>query len=420
MNRHDDSRDQDHGWVDPAGSGLLAQTLGAMADGVDPASPTGPAAAIPAMSKRVRRRRGAKLGGLGGGALAVAGALVLGAVQLVPSDQPEVLLPGATVPSPSPSPTQSSLSSSGPDLPIQDGYQPPWLEWSDLTCGMPVADLESTAQGWSVEAAGDIYERPADLGGGDSRTVRGMAATVQQGGGVLQGAPVLVWSQDGMVVDLGDDVFEGSDLRAPLVGSGADAIEAKGSAFTTCAPSGSGESTAMETPLPEGDYEVRVVAFPQVESGWKTAVSEPVPVRIDSGGAHSPTGERGGESAIEFPEPVGGQVARFELDRTTDWVTAELIQPGYSSDTPMRVMGQCDGGDPEATLPIEVVLWPTGDVLASTQISCDGAEAGSEVDVQAGEGAILDIRLPSIPDGVGRAWVSLEPATPQGGDAAGQ
>ncbi|MFI2361869.1 hypothetical protein [Promicromonospora sp. NPDC019610] len=415
MNRHDDARDLDHGWQDPVGAGLLAQTLGAMADGVDPASPTGPAAAIPAMSRRVRRRRGAKLGGLGGGALAVAGALVLGAVQLAPSDQPEVLLPGATAPSP----TQSSLSMSGPDLQIQDGYQPSWLEWSDLKCGMPVADLESTAQGWSVEAAGDVYERPADLGGGESVTVRGMAATVQQGEGVLQGAPVLVWSQDGVVVDLGDDVFEGSDLRAPLVGSGADAIEAKGSAFTICAPSGSGESTVFETPLPEGDYEVRVVAFPQDASGrWTTAVSEPVPVRIDSDGAHSPTGERGGESAIEFPGPVDGQVARFELDRTTDWVTAQLTRPSYSSDTPMRVMGQCEGGDPEALLPIEVVLWPTGDVLASTQISCDGGEAGNEVDVQAGEGALIDIRLPSIPDGVGRAWVSLEPATPQSGDTA--
>lgn len=420
MNRHDDARDHDHGWVDPAGTDLLAQTLGAMAGGVDPASPTGPAAATAAMGRRVRRRRGAKLGGLGGGALALAAVVALGATQLVPPDGAEVL-PGS--PATAPSPTQSSPSSPGPDLKIQDGYQPSWLEWSDLACGMPAADLESTASGWSVEAAGDIYERPGDLGGGESVTLRGMAATVQQGDGVLHGAPVLVWSQGGVVVDLGTDVFEGSDLRAPLVGSGADATEARGGAFATCAPSGTGESTVFDTPLPEGDYEVRVVAFAQDTSGrWTTAVSEPVPVRIDSDGAHSPTGERGGESEIEFPEPVGGQVARFELDRTTDWVTAELTQPGYSSDTPLRVVGRCEGPDPEALLPIEVVLWPTGDVLASTQISCDGAEAGNEVDVQpqAGEGAILDVRLPSIPDGVGRAWVSLEPAMPQAGDTAGE
>lgn len=418
MNQHDEPRDHDHGWADPAGTDLLARTLGAMAGGVDPASPTGPAAAMTAMSRRVRLRRGAKLGALGGGALAVAGALVLGAAQLVPSDQPETLLPGATAPSPE----QSSLPSSGPDVQIQDGFQPSWLEWSDLTCGMPVADLESTAPGWSVEVAGDIYDRPADLGGGESVTVRGLAASVQQGDGVLHGVPVLVWSQGGVVVDLGDDAFEASDLRAPLVGSGVDVIEAKGSAITTCAPSGTGESTVFDTPLPEGDYEVRAVAFVQAASGgWTTAVSEPVLVRIDSDGAHSPTGERGGESTIEFPEPVDGQVARFELDRTTDWVTAELAQPGYySSDTPLRVMGRCEGPDPEALLPIEVLLWPTGDVLASTQISCDGDEAGAEVDVQAGEGAVLDIRLPSIPDGVGRAWVSLEPATPQGEDTEGE
>ena len=95
MNQHDDGPGQDHGWVDPAESGLLAQALGAMASGVDPASPTGPAAALPIMDRRVRRRRTAKLGGLGGGALALAGALVLGAGQLAPPAQSE-LLPGAS------------------------------------------------------------------------------------------------------------------------------------------------------------------------------------------------------------------------------------------------------------------------------------------------------------------------------------
>ncbi|MFC4629230.1 hypothetical protein ACFO6V_13365 [Promicromonospora alba] len=410
MNQHDDGRGQDHGWEDPAEADLLKQTFGAMAGGVDPESPTGPAATMTAMSRRVRRRRTAKLGGLGGGTLALAGALVLGAGQLAPPEQAEVLLPGGSAPSQS----AEASPSPRPDLQIRDGYQPEWLAGTDLTCGMPVADLESTAQGWSVAPAGDIYERPGDLSSGEPVTQRGMAATVKEGDGTLQGAPVLVWSQDGVVVDVGTEVFVASELRAPLLGSGADVIEALGGAVSTCMPSGTGDSTVFETPLPEGDYDVRVVALPTDQSGGlAVAVSDPVQVRIDADGAHSPTNERGGESVIEFPEPVDGQVARFDLDRTTDWVTAELTRPRYSSGTPMRVVGQCDGPDPEVLLPIEVVLWPTGDVLASTQISCDGDEAGDEIEIPADAGATLDIRLPSIPDGVGRAWVSLEPATPE-------
>ena len=57
MKQHDDAHDPDHGWTDPAETGVLAQALGAMAEGVDPASPTGPAATMSMMGKRVRRRR---------------------------------------------------------------------------------------------------------------------------------------------------------------------------------------------------------------------------------------------------------------------------------------------------------------------------------------------------------------------------
>lgn len=400
MNQHDDGPGQDHGWVDPAEAGLLKQTFSAMAGGVDPASPTGPAAAMTAMSRRVRRRRTAKLGGLGGGALALTGALVLGAAQLAPADEAE-LLPGA--------------SSPAPDFQLQDGYQPPWLDWSDLTCGMPVADLESTAPGWSVAASGDIYTHTADFGGETLRTW-GMASTLEEGQGTLDIAPVLVWSKDGVVLDLGPNVFEGDPPSDPLFGGGADAVAARGSSMTTCAPGSYGGDLQHETPLPEGDYEVRVVAFPQVASGeWATAVSKPVSVRLDADGAHSPGEPRDAGSAIEFPEPVEGQVSRFELDRTTDWVTAEMTQHDYSSDTPMRVIGQCEGSDPESLLPI--VLVSNGQLIAESQISCDGDEAGTELGDLSGNrsGEVIEIRLPSVPDGVSRLWVSLEPATPVGG-----
>ncbi|GHH69244.1 hypothetical protein [Promicromonospora soli] len=406
MNQHDDGLGQDHGWVDPAGSGLLKQTFSAMAGGVDPASPTGPAAAMTAMSRRVRRRRTAKLGGLGGGALALAGALVLGAGQLAPAEQSE-LLPGASTP-----------SSSAPDFQVKDGYQPPWLDWSDLTCGMPVADLKSTASGWSVAPAGDIYARTADLGGERSRAW-GMAATLQEGKGTLDAPPVLVWSQDGVVLDLGPNVFEGWDAQSdPLLGTGGNTVAARGSSMTTCVPGSYGGDLQHETQLPDGDYEVRVVAFPETSAGLHaTAVSDPVPVRLDVDGAHSP-GEARAVPTIEFPKPAKGQVSRFELDRTTDWVSAEMTQQAYSSDIPMRVIGQCEGGDPEALLPIELVA-STGDVVGTDQISCDGGESGTAIGVlsENRSGGVIDIRLPSVPDGVVRLWVSLEPETVEDGGA---
>ncbi|MFD2026885.1 hypothetical protein [Promicromonospora aerolata] len=406
MNRHDDGTGQDHGWVDPAEAGLLKQTFGAMAGGIDPASPTGPAATLTAMSRRVRRRRTAKLGGIGGGAFALAGALVLGAGQLAPPEQ-EVLLPGAPA--------------STAEFELRDGYQPPWLDWSDLTCGMPVADLESTAPGWSVEAAGDLYARTADLGG-EPTTSWGMASTLHEGQGALDAAPVLVWSRDGVVLDLGPDVFEAPGrLSAPLLGGGPDAVAAAGSSGSTCAPTSSGAEATYRAPLPEGDYEVRVVAFPQAASGdLSTVVSEPVPVRIDAEGAHGRGDPRDGGSAVEFPEPVKGEVSRFELDRGTEWTAAELTQRGYLSDTRMLITGQCAGGDPEAAFEAELVLPSTGEKIGGTTISCDGFEAGSAVEVPQSGGEAIDIRLSEVPDGVSRLWVSLQPEAPVGGEAAGE
>ena len=405
MNQHDEPRDHDHGWADPAGTDLLARTLGAMAGGVDPASPTGPAAAMTAMSRRVRRRRGAKLGGLGGGALALAAVVALGAAQLAPPDD--------AAPLPATTPT--------PAFEVREGYQPPWLEWSDLTCGMPVTELETTAQGWSVVPAGDVYTVAEEQGGERSR-YWGAAARFEEGKGALEVRPVLVWSQAGVVVDLGRDVFDQWDaeerLPEPLLGAGPGAVAALDGPTTSCVPTSAEGDPQQQTPLPEGDYEVRVVGFPRIDGRWATTVSDPIQVHLGADGVHSPGEPRAAEPAVELPGPVEGQVSRFELDRTTDLVTAEMTQRDYSSDTPMRVMGTCASSDPEDMLPIELVLPSTGEVIAATQITCDGFEAGSAVgalsDHRSGE--TIDIRLPEVADGVSRLWVSLEPETPVGGD----
>lgn len=355
---------------------------------------------VTATTRQARRRRTARLGGIGGGAVALVGVLAFGAAQLAAPDQADAaaVTPSATA-----------------DVPIVDGYQPSWLDWTDLTCGMSDADLRSSARGWSARAAGDVYGRTSDFGG-ERTTSWSMGAKVREGRGSLDVAPVLVWSQDGVVVDLGPNVFDGPGPQSePLLDAGRGAIDAQAAAYSTCVPTQTEAGDRFQTPLPEGDYEVRVVAFPETRSGrWDTVVSKPVPVRIDADGAHSPTGDRGGDAATAPVDQLDGEITRFDLDRSTEWVTAGQTQRDYSSDTPMRIEGICESSDVEDLLPVEAVLPSTGEVLASTQITCDGFLSGSEVGVLAGGGEVVDLRLPDVPDGVARASFSLAAATPQG------
>nr|BFF19307.1 hypothetical protein GCM10025730_28280 [Promicromonospora thailandica] len=60
----------------------------------------------------------------------------------------------------------------------------------------------------------------------------------------------------------------GSTPAEPLLGGGDGTVQAESGAYTTCAPSQGDAGDEYQTPLPQGDYEVRVVAFPQVDGGW--------------------------------------------------------------------------------------------------------------------------------------------------------
>jgi len=328
---------------------------------------------------RVRRRRVAKVGGLAGVSLVLVGGIAFGATQTSLLERDGVVAPGAsqggfTGPETPAGPTPDTTVD-GPSGPpardnIEFGYQPSWLEWSDLTCGMPVADLTTTAPGWSVSAAGDIYSLTSDFDG-ETTSSRGMAATVEQGEGSLDVAPVLVWSQGGVVVDLGPNVFEApGPQRAPLLGGPDTAVEAQGGARQTCLPTSTETRPVYEAASPEGDYEVRVVAFPQVASGERaTVVSAPVAVRIDADGVHTATGTRGGAATIEPPAVATGEISRFELDRTTAWVAAEMTHRDYTSDAAMAVVGRCDSSDPADTVPVEVLVPSTGAVLATSDVT---------------------------------------------------
>ncbi|WP_423462573.1 hypothetical protein ACO229_20060 [Promicromonospora sp. MS192] len=372
---------------------------------------------------RVRRRRAVKVGSLAGASLVVAGVLAFGVTQSPVWNTSEPVLPGdptrVSTPDGSANPTQApDPAPSGPAATsvIEDGYQPSWIRdlGAGLECGMPVEDLRTTATGWSVASAGDIYARTSDFGGEAVPTWH-MGATVE--GGSLGVSPVLVWSQDGVVVDLGTNVFEGTVPGDPLLGAGNGAVEAQSGAYTMCAPSDGPAGDLFETSLPEGDYEVRVLAFPEVTPGqWATAVSEPVDVRLDADGAHTATGTRGGPATIEPPEPAEGELSRFVLDRSTDWVTADMTWTGYVTVGVPRITAECESTNPADVVRYEVTQASAAEPIASGTVPCDGTTFESE-DVVGGGEESYDIRLTSVPDGVARFWATLAPGT--GGEAAG-
>jgi hypothetical protein len=383
---------------------------------------------------RVRRRRTAKIGGLAGVSLVLVGGIAFGATRTPLLDGDGPVLPGSSrsaflTPGPDDSASESATqapepSPSGPPAQdnIQLGYTPPWLtEINDgrLTCGMPVDELESTAAGWSVAAAGDIYT--VNEGLDEPASSWGMAATVQQGEGSLDVAPVLVWSQDGVVVDFGPNVFDGSSPQEPLLGAAEGAVEAQGRGTQTCLPTGSDSNPIFESSSPAGDYQVRVVAFPQVSPGqWATAVSEPVAVRVDVDVPHSATGTRGGPATIDPPEIAADVQSWFSLDRTTDWISAAMMRSGYNTADEMSVTARCESSNPADTVGFEVTQPSTGALLGSGSITCDGEQSATSVGVLDGGSELLDIRLTDVPDGVARLWAVLAPGSGDGGDVAAE
>ncbi|MGW2092016.1 hypothetical protein [Promicromonospora sukumoe] len=371
---------------------------------------------------RVRRRRAVKVGSLAGASLAVAGVLAFGVTQS-PVWNSEPVLPGS--PSEIVAPNRSADATGEPAASvIQDGYVPSWIGdlGLGLECGMPADDLGSTTDTWSATSIGDIYSVTSEQGG-DPSTTWGMAATVEGTEGSVDVPPVLVWSQDGVVVDLGLNAFDGSTLREPLVGSEGNATEAQDNAVTSCAPTDGDAGEVFQTPLPEGDYEVRVVAFPQLDSGdWATAVSEPVAVRLDADGAHSPTGTRGGAATIEPPERAEGELTRMVLDRSTSWVSAQETQFGYITTGTPVITAECNSTDPQDEVSIEVVQPSTDESFATFDVPCDGERFVSPEVVGGGAEEVVDLRLASVPDGVSRFWATLAPDADGGsggGDAAG-
>ncbi|MCF4119578.1 hypothetical protein L1785_01120 [Antribacter sp. KLBMP9083] len=310
-------------WSDPAGVDLLAETLRGMSRAPRPGSPTGPEALLPMIHRRIRTRRAAKKAALGTGSLMVA-TLVAVAVVSTPWDRPDPL-PGVSptaVPSPSapsttptPSPTPTPSSSTAPsgnamtDAVFLDGLNPgEWGSNFDVTCGMPIDDLvaQSSSAGIRMEVTGpagqydDAVEVPVRI-----------TETAGRSGEYSSGYPLLVWVQDGRVVDLGFGWHEGGawfygpdgDGRNGLRDSDGDgntdgphittlgageAVEVVASAGfeTSCGDyTIVGTGNAFEhalTPRVGGTYEVRAVTWFQRndEPAAQLVLSDPLSVTV--------------------------------------------------------------------------------------------------------------------------------------------
>lgn len=404
MNQHDDVRAQDHGWVDPVGTGILTQTLGAMAGGVDAASPTGPAATLTAMSRRVRRRRTAKVGGLGGGALALAAVLVLGATQLAPPDRSEPL-PGTSSSSPAPS--------ASPDIPIRDGYQPALLRDTELACGANLRDIVFAPDARLVAGDPESTSYYADGAWSTGQTSVPVGVDGNTSEQDVQ-APTLVWTDAaGWVVDLGwwED-------RSPMYMLREDGEpEAYEDGTSSCLPEGSDGS------LPDGTYDVFPTSIEYAGSRL-LFTDEPLEVTVENGQAH--WGPGGQEAPVSFEVPgdpdrslvEGAGLGSAVVDRTGTWERRDTYRvivpdPEALAGNDYKVEAWCSSTDPSDTVAYaELGAW--GGVSTGGDVPCTGEKV--TIDNAAGyEPPVIPdtpegVELTKVPDTVVLAYVRLVPA----------
>lgn len=272
-------------WADAQLGEALHRTLDGLAGQAATASSLDEA--LGSVRTRVRRRRAAKKAGLGVTTLAVTGGLVVGGSALVPQDPVHLRPQPAGTPTPSGTPIPSETAGGAALDVIEDGYQPAWLEGTDLVCGMAVADLPAADA--TLELAGPLEDAPqVGAGTGEETPMWRIATrlTLPDGeAGVLMG-PTLLWAQDGRAVDVG---LDGTEDPVPVPDDAAavdrDATDWR---HTTCAPGDpvEGGTASYGTDLPAGEYEVR--AYYQLWSedfrDLRLVLSEPFTVALDADG----------------------------------------------------------------------------------------------------------------------------------------
>lgn len=330
MSGHDDlGFDGDLG----RGRDVLKQTIGALVDGATPAGvPSTPEENLGLLRRRVRTWRIAKAGAVGLTGAVVVGALAFSTAQAstwtrseplpgrptiestergpAPSEIPTTRMspsPSASAspsPSSSPSSTPEATPSGGADVdpepsassvetdpadvitaPFDDGYRPWGVDDDPTWCGMPDTDLVSTSPSVSIEITGDLtYAR----GEGGSIPVRltgempGYNWPAGDGDDIGNGA-ILIWSQGGRVVDLGEYWHEANyEIPPALNETGEWTGVAEVPPYSSCIEADREEGlSGYDNVRVAGTYQVRAAQVHTVGDGKRELLfSEPVTVTI--------------------------------------------------------------------------------------------------------------------------------------------
>jgi hypothetical protein len=200
-----------------------------------------------------------------------------------PSSTPEATPSGGAAVDPEPEPSASSVETDPADVitaPFDDGYQP-WGADEPVSCGMPDTDLVSTSASVSIEITGDLTYARGEEGSIPVRLTGEMPGfTGPEGSEGIGGGAILIWSQGGRVVDLGEYWREANyDIPPALNETGEWTGVAEAPPYSSCI-----EADRIED-APDGYDNVRAAGTYQVRAAQSHIVGE-------------------GETELLFSEPV--------------------------------------------------------------------------------------------------------------------
>ena len=358
--------------------------------------------ATAASDTRARRRRTARVAGISGGVLAVAGAFVLGTTQLAAAGLPQPL------------PVAADRAAS-PEVPLRAGDQPDLLAGTALECGADLADLRFS-QDVRLEATGALDNRSVHSEGEwteyTTLPLRADAAGENADENDLN-SPTFVWATaDGTVVDIGG--WDRYPMGLTHEDTGPQAQEDRTS---TCAPE------SADPWLPDGEYEVYPMT---VEYSTSTLVSgDAITATIEDGRAHWARGGQEAPVPFELPgDPDEALVPERALgsalvDRTGTWERQHTYQVAWPEADLVdgeryELTARCTSSDPDDKVTYQLVgAW--GDVTG--EIPCDGhdiTEGPWGYTPPAVPGSPSGVELTDVPDGVALAYARLAPAPAQG------
>ncbi|MFD7312005.1 RNA polymerase sigma factor [Promicromonospora sp. NPDC059942] len=229
-----------------------------------------------AVTGAVRRRRAAKVGAVAGGVTVLA-VLLASAAVWGPGRLRSEPVPPAT-----PSPDTSAVSAVGAEGWAPSGWRG---DHPEFECGADVAALASSSDEARIAITGDVEVVVGDEEEGDRLEVPVRITRSATAGPTLHGTtPVLVFAQDGKVVDLGLGPAAGRDGYELPEAGGSAAGRADAAATTACGPwtMDLGQTETYLEQRPAGTYDVyaAVLWSDHVVGAVGLAVSKPVTMDV--------------------------------------------------------------------------------------------------------------------------------------------